>query len=441
MKKRQKTTLIILFCLNIIVYGAFGINLATGKNKTDTDETTISQTQLSDITTLSLSSDGETINLKEENGKWEDSDNPDTVINQSAALIVADKIQNLTASRLVSSDGDYSSYGLDNPVYTVTAGDGTNSVTYEIGNFNDSIGKYYVCEKDSPNIYAIYQSAAETIMASPISFIMAYDFDSVSSDNAKYIKISSNGNEITLNHSGEDKEIPLGSNSSWTIEGLSFADNYKISEIYDTIKTIGSSNCAGSDNSLLGTPSAQFEIGFDSPLTAVLGNINSDGTAYMKFSTSDKIYSVDSDSVKKLTDYTDKYDFVSQSVCAVALTNLKAVDVKYGENEYKFEITGENACTLNGKECDYNAFKDFYNKLNGISSTSHKAEAESIAPSDKSITVTFETTSEKYPSYTAVYTPYDESWYTAKACGMKGRLVNIRTIESVIKLLNAVTEN
>ena len=82
-----------------------------------------------------------------------------------------------------------------------------------------------------------------------------------------------------------------------------------------------------------------------------------------------------------------------------------------------------------------------YNKLNGISSTSHKAEAESIAPSDKSITVTFETTSEKYPSYTAVYTPYDESWYTAEACGMKGRLVNIRTIESVIKLLNAVTEN
>ena len=105
-------------------------------------------------------------------------------------------------------------------------------------------------------------------------------------------------------------------------------------------------------------------MGFDSPLTAVLGHINSDGTAYMKFSTSDKIYSVDSDSVKKLTDYTDKYDFVSQSVCAVALTKLKAVDVKYGENEYKFEITGENACTLNGKECDYNAFKDFYNKRN-----------------------------------------------------------------------------
>ena len=69
MKKRQKTTLIILFCLNIIVYGAFGINLATGKNKTDTDETTISQTQLSDITTLSLSSDGETINLKKKNAK------------------------------------------------------------------------------------------------------------------------------------------------------------------------------------------------------------------------------------------------------------------------------------------------------------------------------------------------------------------------------------
>ena len=58
MKKRQKTTLIILFCLNIIVYAAFGINFATGKNQADTGETSISQTQLSDITTLSLSSKG-----------------------------------------------------------------------------------------------------------------------------------------------------------------------------------------------------------------------------------------------------------------------------------------------------------------------------------------------------------------------------------------------
>ena len=444
MNKKYIKVLAVLFVLNIIVYSGFGILHFSNKKDASIDKSIyISETKLDDVSYLYIDDGKYPVEMELHDGTWVNAQDSTVLLNQSAVKNATDSFLNITGTRSVSTEEDLSTYGLDDPAYKITVGDSKgNMVTYLIGDFNENISKYYVCEEGSSEVYTIYEYVGENLTKSPASYITAFDFDEVSRDDVKTLSYLSADKSFALTQSEKDEENPLGSNSDWTIEGLSFADSYKVSNLYRTIEKIGSENCAGllaNENTALTEPvtgTYKFDFG-DKSFAVSMGPAQEDGGAYFTFDTSPLVFYGDSDSVNALTNYVDPYNFVSQSICSIDKSNVSSLEVKYGGNTYLFEF-GEDGYSLDGAAVDSDDFESFYSKLIGLGSTSHSTEAESVAQTEESLVVTFNTTSEKYPVFTATYTPYDDNYYSASDGTVSGRLVNKRSVESVITLLKEV---
>ena len=168
-----------------------------------------------------------------------------------------------------------------------------------------------------------------------------------------------------------------------------------------------------------------------------LGKENEDGSIYIMFEGASTIGLLDSKTASSLKEYFDCYKFVPQSICAVKKDKVDTMTVTANGTTYNFAFT-DNGYTLNGTPCSDESFEAFYNKLSGIVSNTHSSEAAQTAAGEDSFTITYHFKDSSYSDVTAVYTPYDSNYYTASCGQMSGRLVNKRSVESVLSLLEAV---
>ncbi len=460
MKKSKKTALITLFVLNIAVYSAFGAMFAINK----AEEKNINQpVYVSNVTTGEITSikcdfpaSGEaSFELNKNGDSWTCLSEQDFPLNSEAIAALIEKTQNLTAARMVASNTeDYSQYGLDNPTCQITFTDSEgNSQTYLLGNFNENLNRYYVCEQSKSDIYIINKSIGEQMSSPLYSYAAAFDLSGLSRTTLNSLHILNGENEIDISKFDIDQNSPMGSSSAWRFlkpfSSSTFADTNKIDVLISKLTKSAAAQCVAfnpTDEQLasygLLSPESSISVNYtvddaEKQAAMYVGKQNNDGSAYIMFDGSNIVALSDSDTMSNISEYLDSYKYVPQSICAVKKTAIDSMEVSYGGETFIFDFT-DNGYTKNSVPCDSESFEAFFNKLSGINSTSHSYEAEGVQPAVNSLIVTYHLKDTSYGDIQAVYTPYNQDYYTASSGETSGRLVNIRTVESVIGLLQNV---
>ena len=149
---------------------------------------------------------------------------------------------------------------------------------------------------------------------------------------------------------------------------------------------------------------------------------------------------LDSDTAKVIKEYLSCYKYIPQSVCTVKKDKVASMEVTLNSVVHHIEFK-ENGYTLDGRDCDSESFEAFFKKLSGIVSSSVSDTAAATGPDSESFIVTYHFKDSSYPDAQAVYTPFDENYYTASSGEIKGRLVNRRSVESVISLFETVKQS
>ena len=133
--------------------------------------------------------------------------------------------------------------------------------------------------------------------------------------------------------------------------------------------------------------------------------------------------------ISALKEYLDPYKYLPQSVCTAKKAAVDSIEAVLDGKTYNIDMSKDN-----------DSVTAFFNKLSGIVSSSHSIEAENVQPNDSSFVITYHFKDSAYADITVYYTPYDNDYYTASCGEVSGRLVNKRSIESVIDLLKAVEQ-
>ncbi|MCI2001265.1 MAG: DUF4340 domain-containing protein [Clostridia bacterium] len=458
MKNKRKITIISLVVLNIIAYGAyFALSYANKLSSSADKSIYVSSTHLGDINRISCTNSDGTFTFEKQNDKWSCTDVKDFQVSQKIVDDLAEKSANLVATRKVDSNGNLTDFGLDSPQFKITLADTDGkSVTYDIGNLNSDIRKYYVKCDDSKDVYLIKSNYGDHIIRKLKAYSAPYDLSAIEKSSVSKITISDANNELLSIIKGKkDSNSPLGSDSEWKFGSVFSNDTnvntYKVDSLWDKLNDAASSDCAAFDidNQKLKkyglvAPKEKITIDYSADtgnksFTLSVSKENDDGSAYVMFSDSNVIGLAKSDTVKSLLGYLDAYNILPQSICAAKLKMISGLTVTYNGKTYDYSIktaNGKNTYTLNNAECNAENFEAFYRKLSALDSESHTTDGSTASAAEEgSIIAVYHPSNTSYSDLKIVLSPYNSDYYIASFNGIDGRLVNKKSVETVISLL------
>lgn len=162
-KKSKMTNLISLVALLVAVIVVFFIvekvnkdnELKEAKESEETSEITLSSTQADKIVSFSYRYDGTEYEFYKENDIWYCVNDTEIELDQDIMNDFTQNFVEVTASRMVDEEvSDLSQYGLDNPANVIKFTDtDANTITYDIGNENQTVNGYYIKKEDENTVY------------------------------------------------------------------------------------------------------------------------------------------------------------------------------------------------------------------------------------------------------------------------------------------------
>lgn len=88
--------------------------------------------------------------------KWYYKDDKDFPVNQTVLDTKLEDISKVYAKRLLEeTDENFAAYGLDHPALIVSVTDGKETVTYNIGNYNEATADYYMNVEGTDKVYTV----------------------------------------------------------------------------------------------------------------------------------------------------------------------------------------------------------------------------------------------------------------------------------------------
>ena len=126
----------------------------TGEEEPQPEYTDLSVGGYRELTALSWSWAGETVNLEREaeSGRWVSGDDESCPIDTEAAEELAKAAVSIRASMAIPGVTDFAQYGLDEPVLTVIAATEDTAMTYQVGN-KSITGEYYLRLEGDDTVY------------------------------------------------------------------------------------------------------------------------------------------------------------------------------------------------------------------------------------------------------------------------------------------------
>jgi len=451
MKNKHLRSVIILAILNIVVFGGYGLLHYLNIQKASIDTNLyISEKRTGEI--VSIQTDDFEINFDGE--KWHLSEDINFPISTDSVAKFIEKTNNLAGVRKIDTEGNHQRYGLSSPLQTLVLTDSEGvSIKYLLGNFNQNINRYYACEEGSDDIYIITKSVGDTMKKSLYDFAAAYDIDGLTKVSLTSFVCKDSENTVEIKQVGKDTNHPMGSASAWVFEypytNETFASANKVDTVVLNVTKVANSQCVDFDADKdtltsygLNNTAKSITVNYthkDTPKTATLyiGKVNEDGSSYVKFEGSNIITLADSSTTSALLGYFDKSKFFTSSVCTAKKAKVDTMRVTYGDMVYEFKFN-DNGYTLNGTPCDTESFEAFFNKLSGIVSSQYTEEPNNPADAENTLHIVYTFKDSSYAPQWVNYMPYDENYYIASSGEITGRLVNKRSVESVIELLKAV---
>jgi|GEM_PF-6564890 len=458
MKRKRKLTVILLVILNIAFYGAFFAMSYANKRSASADRSIyVSKTKLGDVASISCINSNGKFTFEKQDDSWVCTDQKDFQVNQKAVDSLAQTAVNLAAVRKVEQAGDFSQYGLDSPQFKISLTDSEGKkATYDIGKLNDNIRKYYVKSEDSADVFVIKSNYGEEIIKPLNAYSAAYDLSAIDKGSVTTIKVNDEkGSAAEITQGQRDTESPLGSDSKWKFASV-FPKNTNVNsniidELWTDLEAAAASDCADfeiDDAKLekygLKQPQEIITVNYSADsqnksFSLMVSKENADGSAYVMFGDAKVIGLASADTVKSLKAYLDAYSFLPQSVCAAKFKSLSGVTVTYNGVKYDYGITQNGtdySVTLNGAQCDKDNFDAFFKKMVALNSNSHTSDGSTaLENKDGTLVVVYHSTNASYGDLKVVISPYDSDYYVASFDGVEGRLINKRSIETVLTLL------
>lgn len=167
MKKKGALLLALLVALLVLAGGYLGLKFYNDAQESATQEPGILLSNLGDVTHLTVTYAGATLDLsKDGDGVWTLDGAGSVALNQVAVQDMADAVRNVTAEQLVAEDDKtLSEYGLQSPQGTVTGRDGEGEeVTFLIGDHLDFNDTYYVKRQDVPGVYSVGYKLGDAVL-------------------------------------------------------------------------------------------------------------------------------------------------------------------------------------------------------------------------------------------------------------------------------------
>ncbi len=220
--KKKTRTLIILGAVFIICIGAYiGVSVYSRNQAQlaaeETKVTSLYTAGMSAPASLSYVSGGKMLSFVLENNTWRVADNKDFPLTQSSVTNIASTLQSLTAVRTLDMPLSTSAYGLDMPLFTISATDsGGNVMKLLIGAPNSDY--YYAMLDGGDKIYTIASTLVSYLNTDLMSMIILDTIPALGESSIDTITLSSGAALLTL-----DKHQNKDSTFTWFIvEGTTY---------------------------------------------------------------------------------------------------------------------------------------------------------------------------------------------------------------------------
>ncbi len=159
--KRQKIQLVTILILLIAMAAAYvGVKYYNNnyKEEEETVSYTVTQDDAASVKSLFLVNDNGELSFTKEGDTWYENSDKTVSIDAGALEDMIEAAVSVTSEDVIENAKDMSQYGLDDPEITVTYTTENGSITLEIGDYNSSVSKYYVCVKGENMVYTMNSS-------------------------------------------------------------------------------------------------------------------------------------------------------------------------------------------------------------------------------------------------------------------------------------------
>ncbi len=144
---------------------------------------------------------------------WMYKDDSKFPVNQNVAEAKVTVLSAVYAKRLLEENpSDLSKYGLDEPVLTVSATDGRQTITYLVGDYNANTETYYIKIKDDPNVYTADGSLWVAFSMNLYDMAKVEEVPEIQLDHITHVNIQNGTDELdfTFNREGTEEEASTG---------------------------------------------------------------------------------------------------------------------------------------------------------------------------------------------------------------------------------------
>ena len=305
--KRAKKMVLLLCVLAVMIGGYFGVQQL---NRTESvletaDSFDLTAKAIGDLTGLSWTKDETVYSFVYDNDTWTTADQPSWPVLQSSVQTMAENLISLQANRKLENVKNLADYGLESPVFTVTASwkDGTQT-TYNMGDATPFADGYYLSISGQDGIiYTIASSLLDTFNKTQKDLTAKEAIPSVS--DASRLSVGSAFDAVR-----KETSITVDPDQLWYDTHTNAPlDGSQIDTLISEVKEIAWDDLvtANADEDML----AQWQLneesavavtlsGGDESLKILLGAQNEDGDHYARLPGSAMVYTVESSGISDL---------------------------------------------------------------------------------------------------------------------------------------------
>lgn len=161
MKKQRIHLIVLIVVLIALAGGYFGLkqyNKAQSEKSAEPVGEAIVNVSLDDIIKLSYDYEENSYVYDKADGTWYYTPNHDLNLTQYRLENMAEKLAGLTALETINDVTDMSQYGLDDPSRTLSFETVGESFIFNVGDYNEIAGVYYICRPSAATVYAVESS-------------------------------------------------------------------------------------------------------------------------------------------------------------------------------------------------------------------------------------------------------------------------------------------
>ncbi len=381
-EKHMKTRRNVIILFSIIAVFAVGIiivnNIDVSENNDPVnggDAYTIlaeSAEEIADVTVKTDSGEIKAVNLGD--AVWTINDMSTDDIDTSKAYALAGTVASLTSKNIISEDpADLSEYGLDAPsvTVTVTKKNGGADKLY-IGDLSPTLGEYFIMTDSSPAVYTIFPFKVETLCR-PLEYYREFDRFKIDIDDITAVSIARSDETIQINIIDD---IDVNTNNVWEMTApykSGANDDYIDDKILEPLDSVSLTMPVSGEDSGITSSSPVLTLtvrpydnntgkyGDEYTEKLVIGKTFGDET-YVEYK--NQIYKTAAESVGFVND--SAFNIVSKLQALVDISDVKRVDVSYGGETHKIEVSHRDnkyMFKLDGKEADSDISQNIYQSI------------------------------------------------------------------------------